>query len=519
MTRFGLTGTLVKRKLWRPRARRRAHGSLRPGPCRPVPRIPPIVYTAPNDIPDGPDPSNDPTPPSNHETTRENTMPTPPSAAEMRQILASRKIERVVVLGANGTMGYGSAALFTQAVPEVTFLARTKEKAVEGLAAAIKQVRSPTVASGAKTGDYEHDLAAACADADLIFEALTEDLAIKQDIFDRVEAARRDDAIVATVTSGLSINALCEGRSDSFRKHFLGLHFFNPPNVIVGTELIAGRDTDPAVVDFVDAFAQLRLGREMVRTADTPAFAGNRVGFKVMNEVAQLAEEIGVLLADKLVGPYTGRAMTPLATVDLVGWDIHRAIVDNVYANTDDEAHETNKLPQYMADLMEKGVLGNKSGAGFFKRDGKTRLVLDPATGDYTAESEIALPDLSYIDRVAALHRDGRYAEGMQVFLNAEGEYAKIARGVIAGYIAYAFHRVGEVTDSIDGIDRIMGMGFNAAPPSVLVDTIGPKGVVSMIEEAGLEVPAAIADAAKTGKPERFFTHRRINVGRFFVAG
>ena len=445
-------------------------------------------------------------------------MSTPKTAAEMRQILSTRKIERVVVLGANGTMGYGSAALFTTAVPEVTFLARTKEKAEEGVAAAIKQVRSPTVASRARTGDYEHDLASAVADADLVFEALTEDMAIKKDIFDKVEAARRDDSIVATVTSGLSINALCEGRSDSFRKHFMGLHFFNPPNVIVGTELIAGNDTDPDLVDFVDAFSQLRLGREMVRTFDTPGFAGNRIGFKVMNECAQLAEKHGPLLVDKLVGPYTGRAMTPLATVDLVGWDIHRAIVDNVYENTDDEAHETNKLPGFMARLMEKGVLGNKSGAGFFKRDGKKRLVLDPATGDYTPEEEIELPDLSYIDEVAALHHDGRYKEGMAVFLNAEGEYAKIARGVIAGYIAYAFERVGEVTETIDGIDRIMGLGFNAAPPSVLVDTIGAQGVVDMIGEAGLNVPKALAEAAKTGKPERFFNHRRINIGRFFVA-
>jgi 3-hydroxyacyl-CoA dehydrogenase len=441
------------------------------------------------------------------------------SAAEMRKILATRKIERVVVLGANGTMGFGSAALFTTAVPEVTFLARTKAKAEEGLAAAIKQVRSPTVADRAKTGDYETDLAAAVAGADLIFEALTEDLAIKKDIFDKIEAARGEDSIVATVTSGLSINALCEGRSESFRRNFLGLHFFNPPNVIVGTELIAGNDTDSEVADFVDAFAQIRLGREMVRTFDTPGFAGNRVGFKLMNECAQLAGEYGPLLVDKLIGPYTGRAMTPLATVDLVGWDIHRAIVDNVYENTDDEARETNKLPAFMAKLMDQGVLGNKTGGGFFKRDGKKRLVLDPATGDYTPEDEIKLPDLGYIDEVSAFHRDGRYKEGMAVFLNAEGEYAKIARGVIAGYIAYAFERVGEVTETIDGIDRIMGLGFNAAPPSVLVDAFGAQGVVDMIGEAGLAIPQALSEAAKSGKPSRFFNNRRINVGRFFVAG
>ena len=106
----------------------------------------------------------------------------------------------------------------------------------------------------------------------------------------------------------------------------------------------------------------------------------------------------------------------------------------------------------------------------------------------------------------------------MQVFLKADGEYAAIARKVIAGYIAYAFHRVGEVTETIDGIDRILGMGFNAAPPSVLVDTIGVQGVVEMIADAGLAVPQALTEAAETGEPDRFFNHRRINIGKFFVA-
>jgi 3-hydroxyacyl-CoA dehydrogenase len=443
-------------------------------------------------------------------------MPESRSPKQLRALLGSRKLERVVVLGANGTMGYGSAALFTQAVPHVTFLARTKAKAEEGLAAAIKQVRSPTVALRAATGDYTNDLAAAVAGADLVFEALTEELALKQDMFARVDAARRDDSIVATVTSGLSINKLAEGRSDSFRRNFLGLHFFNPPNVIVGTELVAGRETAKDVVDFVDAYASLRLGREIIRTHDTPAFAGNRVGFKVLNEAAQLAEELGPLLVDKLVGPYTGRALTPLATIDLVGWDIHRAIVDNVHAGTKDEAHATLALPAYMAKAMAQGTLGDKSGRGFFKKEGKARLVLDPATGAYKPENEIKLPELGYVAEVSRLHREARYGEAMQVFLAAKGEYAAIAKRVVGGYISYAFHRVGEVTEAIGGIDRIMGTGFNWAPPSVLVDALTPAGAIALIEGAGLPVPQNLRDAARLGG--RLFRHATINPGRFFVA-
>jgi len=431
-------------------------------------------------------------------------------------LLSSREIKHVVVLGANGAMGLGSGALFTTAVPRVTFLARTKEKAEGGLAAAVKMVRSSTVANRVDTGSYDADFDRVVAEADLIFEAVTEQLDLKQEFFDRIDNARRPDSIVATVTSGLSINQLAEGRSDSFRKNFLGLHFFNPPNVIVGTELIAGKETDPKLVDLIDAFCTVRLGRAMVRTADTPGFAGNRIGFKVLNECAILAEEHGPLLMDELVGPYTGRAMTPLATIDLVGWDIHRAIVDNIYELAPDEAHETLKLPTYMADLMAKGVLGRKSGGGFFgKDDAGNRIVLEPKTQKYVAKSSVARPDLAFIDTISNLHRVGRYVDGMQAFAEATGPYAEVAQKVIAGYIAYSFNRVGEVTDDISGIDRIMGYGFNWAPPSVLVDTIGLKPTIKMIEKADLEVPAALANAQEGTK---FFDDPQVNVGKFFVA-
>jgi 3-hydroxyacyl-CoA dehydrogenase len=445
----------------------------------------------------------------------------PRSRAELNDALGSRRIDHVVVLGANGAMGYGSGALFTSVVPRVTFLARGKDKADQGLKVAVNAVRSSTVADRVDTGDYEKDFDAAVSKADLIFEALTEDFEIKRKMFERIDKVRRPDSIVATVTSGLSINALAEGRSESFRKHFLGLHFFNPPNVIVGTELIAGKDTDPKIADFVELYSKTKLGRVMVRTADTAGFAGNRIGFKVLNEAAQLAEEHGPVLIDRLVGPYTGRAMTPLATIDMVGWDIHRAIVDNIHKSAKDEAHATLRLPGYMAQLLEKGVLGTKSGGGFFKTENKVKLVLDPKTQTYRPLAEVKLPDLGFVSQIAKLQRDGFYKEAMAAFVAAPGEWAALARKVVAGYISYAFHRVGEVTEGIAGIDDIMGFGFNWAPPSVLVDTIGLKNVVSMIETAKLPVPALLAAALApaAAAPKRFYTNPHGNTGRFFVAG
>lgn len=426
--------------------------------------------------------------------------------------------QHVVVLGANGTMGYGSGALFTQAVPRVTFLARTKDKAEQGLAAAVKQVRSPTVAERVSTGSYD-DLPAALASADLVFEAVTEQLDLKRDIFERIDRARRQDAIVATVTSGLSIESLTEGRSESFARHFMGLHFFNPPNVIVGTELIAGSRTLPELVDGVERFCEKRLGRVMVRTKDRPGFAGNRVGFKVLNECAQLAEEHGVALIEKLVGPYTGRALTPLATIDLVGWDIHRAIVDNIHALAPDEAHATLALPAYMRRMIEAGTLGSKSGGGFFRKEGKERFVLDPKTGKYLAPAEIKLPNLAFIKDVSALHAVGRYRDALAAFVAAPGDEAALARRVIAGYLSYAFHRVGEVTDTITGIDLIMGHGFNWAPPSVLVDQLGLGVAVGLIEQARLPVPPVLARALAAKDTRRWFRDPRGNSGRYFVAG
>lgn len=457
------------------------------------------------------------------ETPMPATATANPTSAASRSVsgpdpLKARRLETVVVLGANGNMGYGSAALFTTAVPRVIFLARTREKAEAGLASAIRQVRSGTVALRAEVGGYD-EMEKFLPQADLIFEAVAEDFAVKSEIYAKVDALRRADAIVATVSSGLSINKLAAPRSESFRRHFLGLHFFNPPNVIVGTEIIPGAETEPAVVDFVDAFATKRLCRVTVRTADTAAFAGNRVGFKVLNEVAILAEKHGPVLMDKLIGPYTGRALSPLATIDLVGWDVHKAIVDNMVANAPDESIDTIRMPAYMTALMAKGTLGNKSGAGFYKRGSeKEKLALDIDTGEYVPAARAKLPDLGFIKPISERHSVGDYAGGLKLFLAASGDEAALARKVIAGYIAYAFNRVGEVTETITGIDLIMGAGFNWAPPGALVDLMGLKNAVEMIEKTGIAVPANLAADLSAGRTEPYFTDARLSPGRFFVA-
>ncbi len=176
-------------------------------------------------------------------------------------------------------------------------------------------------------------------------------------------------------------------------------------------------------------------------------------------------------------------------------------------------------MPGYMDELIANGVLGRKTGGGFFKRGkDKQKLVLDPKSGDYVPESSVKLPDLAFIDEIAALHRYGDYRQAMAKLVAAPGPEAALARKVVAAYISYAFHRVGEVTDSIRGIDLIMGFGFNWAPPGVLVDTIGVTSTVAMLKQAGVPVPEALERAAAADERRRFFNEPGVGIGKFFVA-
>ena len=431
----------------------------------------------------------------------------------------TRQVRKVAVIGANGAMGSGSGELFAADDIETIFLARDHEKAREGLERAQAMAKSEKIADFVRLGTYERDLTAAVAEADLVFEALAEDLPLKQEFFEQVDRHRRPDSIVATVSSGLSIAAMASGRSEGFRRNFLGIHLFNPPNVITGCEVIAHAETDPQLTDFVVEFLETRLGRKVVRTADSPAFAGNRVGFKVLNEVAQLAAEHGVPFVDMLVGPHTGRAMAPIATVDLVGWDVHRAIVDNVHANTRDEAHEEFRLPDYMARLMASGHLGDKTPkkGGFYRRvrEGKTTetWVLDPAKGEYHPAHDSIVDPPDFVARMKRLNHAGRYREAVRVMLEAKGWEADLLRRVILGYLSYGLNRVGEVVKEARDVDRIMGFGFNWAPPSVLVDFAGAAETIAALERAKLVVPEVLRE--HRGGP--LFREPHVDVGRFFV--
>jgi 3-hydroxyacyl-CoA dehydrogenase len=424
-----------------------------------------------------------------------------------------REIRKAVVLGANGAMGAGSGEVFAAAGIETVFLARTRAKADEGRQRAEKLAKSTALARHISIGSYEEDLARVVPGADLVFEAVSEDLEIKRGFFAKIDKLRRPDSIVATVSSGLSIATMAATGGDSFARHFLGIHFFNPPNVIVGCELIPHPGTDPGVIADVTELLTRRLGRELTRTSDTPAFCGNRVGFKVLNECAQLADKHGAAYVDALLGPHTGRAVAPLATIDFVGWDVHQAIVDNVYAHTRDEAREAFALPSSMRERIAKGVLGDKTPdkGGFFKK-GDRPLGPSGGAGGERSGSRVEIPEVAR--KMKALHHVGRYREAFDLFAEASGADAERMRRVILGYVSYGLNRVGEVVATVADVDRVMGFGFNWAPPGVLVDVIGARRTVKLLEAARLPVPRVVVDAAE--RNQRLFDATHVDVGRFF---
>ena len=423
---------------------------------------------------------------------------------------------KVVVLGANGMMGSAAAGLFACGGWQVTMLARDLAKAKEGLTDAQAAARAEALAEGITLGTYEKDMDRAVSEAGLIFETLAEDLTLKREFFVRVDHCRRPDSVVATCSSGLSIAEMARGRSDSFRRNFLGIHLFNPPHMVVGTEVVPHAETDPAVTAKVAELLQKRFARKVIVAKDLPAFVGNRVGFKVLNEAAQLAEEHGVAFIDYLVGPHTGRAMAPLATIDLVGWDVHKAIVDNIFACCeDDEAHSCFKLPAYMEKGINDGHLGDKTAerGGFYRREGKVVEVLHPSIGRY--EPFRAPARIDFVERMKSLNHAGRYREAITTLAEARGWEADIARQVVMGYVSYALNRVGEVAQSAADVDTIMSFGFNWAPPTVIVDLLGARNAIEMFDRYKLKVPPAVAHAASNGG--KLYQGGVLEYGRTFV--
>ncbi|PJZ50719.1 3-hydroxyacyl-CoA dehydrogenase family protein [Leptospira saintgironsiae] len=419
-----------------------------------------------------------------------------------------REIKTVTVLGANGTMGAGSAAIVAAfGKAKVHMLARDVNKAKEGIEKAISSIKTDTIRPRLIPGSYDQDLEKAVSESDWVFELVAESYEVKEPINKRIAKARKPGTIVSTVSSGLSIARLADAFDEDGKKHYYGTHFFNPPYKMILCELVTHAGNDKKVTKKLGEYLDKTLGRAVVYTNDTPAFAGNRIGFQLINEAAIKAEEYsdkgGIALIDAIMSGYTGRAMAPLDTADFVGLDVHKAIVDNLYEMTKDAAHSTFKLPGYFQKLIDKGDLGRKSGQGLYKMtktpDGKKEKLYYDIKGDLF----VPVPkfDIPFIKEANRRIGEADYIGAMNIVKEAKGLEADIARYFIARYVSYSLSLVGEVVESKEMTDLAMGTGFNWAPASAFVDFLGgPKEAISLITKAKLPVPEVLAKA-KAGKP------------------
>ena len=387
-------------------------------------------------------------------------------------------IQTVTVIGATGTMGANISGIFASfGAAKVYCIGRDIEKVKRTIPRIVKSVKADAISKNLIPADFSM-LEKCVSESDLVFESLAENLSIKKDISSRVGKALRDTAVSCTGTSGLSVTALAECYPVKLRGRFFGVHMFNPPYNMSLCELIPTVYSDKSLLTVLREYLEKKLYRTVVELKDLPAFLGNRVGFQFINEALQYAEKYkdngGIDYIDAILGSFTGRAMAPLTTSDFVGLDVHKAIVDNLLENTNDYAHDTFELPQYVQKLVSEGKLGRKSGGGLYQlvrydNGFKRQTVLDINTGLYRDIIPYAFP---FAEKMKKYIAEGDYQKAFERLVNNHSLEADICRHFLLSYIVYSLYTAKEVGYSIDAADDVMATGFKWCPPLALYQAI-----------------------------------------------
>lgn len=370
-------------------------------------------------------------------------------------------IRSAAVLGA-GTMGAQVAAHLANAGVRTLLLDVTRDAAREGLERA-RALRpdpffTPSTHTLIRTGGFDEDLAAV-AESNWIIEAVVERLDVKQSLFERLEPHRRASAIVSSNTSGIPISALAEGRSEAFRRHFLGTHFFNPPRYLRLLEIIPTPETDPAVVETISAFADRRLGKGVVIAKDTPNFIANHLGLHgVMLVFQALATgDFTIEEIDAMTGPAIGRPKSAtFRTLDIAGIDVLAHVARNLSERLETAGDRAMfAVPALVEDMVARGWIGAKSGQGFYRKTAAGDiLTLDPATMEYRPKQPVRLPALE----AARSIEDVR--ERVRKLLDGADKVGRFLRATLTPTLDYAERIAPAVAHSPADVDRAMRWGF-----------------------------------------------------------
>lgn len=395
--------------------------------------------------------------------------------------MSKMNVKTVTVLGANGTMGSNVAGIWASfGDAKVYMVSRTKEKSEKAIDRAAASVRADVIRQNMYAKDYS-DMAECIRKSDVVFESIAEDEELKKNLLKQISGYISEKTLICSGTSGLSIDEMAEMLPGEYRKNYIGMHFFNPPYNMTLCELIGSKYVSKKKMEEVKEYLETRLFRTVVMVKDHPAFMGNRIGFHLINLAVQYAEVYkdrgGIDYIDAIMGAFTGRNMPPIRTADFVGLDVHKAIVDNIYENTEDYARETFRLPQYVNDLINKGCLGQKTGQGLYKtvrsEEGrKTYLVYDINTKEYR---EIRKYDMEFAASMIKDFSEGLYKNAMDKLLDDISEEAMICKSFMAEYVIYSLHINNEVGYTMHDADDAMATGFSWIPPLALIESFGGK--------------------------------------------
>ena len=432
-----------------------------------------------------------------------------------------RHIRRAAVLG-SGVMGSRIACHLANAGIEVLLLdilpltPAPSEKIAAGkayrdsvangaLQAAIKSNPAPLFvpefASRINTGNLEDDLGE-IAKYDWVIEVVIENLSIKKALYDKIEQLRKPGTILSSNTSGIPIHLMAAGRSDDFRRHFLGTHFFNPPRYLPLMEVIPTLDTDPAITKFMLEFGDRILGKTTVEAKDTPAFIANRVGVFAIMDVLSVMSTMGLTVeeVDKLTGPVIGHPKSgTFRTSDVVGLDVLTKVAAGLAkAVPEDERVAVFTLPDFVAKMEANKWLGDKTAQGFYKKTGsgesKEIQSLNLTTLEYGPQQKSKFATLEATKTIDDL------ARRWPVLLAGEDKAGTFYRRTMGALFAYASHRVPEIADQLYKIDDAMRAGFGwEQGPFETWDSIGLQAGADLAAAQGFAVAGWVSEAIAAG--------------------
>ncbi|MGE5520392.1 MAG: 3-hydroxyacyl-CoA dehydrogenase/enoyl-CoA hydratase family protein [Candidatus Dadabacteria bacterium] len=443
--------------------------------------------------------------------------------------MSNRIIKKVAVLG-SGVMGSRIACHFAGIGLQVLLLDIVPNEAKESadkaarnkivndsLAAAVKSNPSPVytkdVLKNITTGNFEDNLPE-IKNYDWIIEVVVERLDIKKSLYEKVDQLRKPGTLISSNTSGIPIHLLAEGRSEDFRKHFCGTHFFNPPRYLRLLEIIPTPDTDPEITNFLMRYGDIFLGKTTVMAKDTPAFIANRIGVYGIMAIFHLMEKLGLSIndIDALTGPIIGRPKSAtFRTADVVGIDTLVKVAKGVYDNCPaDEMREVFQVPSWLQKVVDNNWLGDKTGQGFFKKvkgaaGEKEILTLNLKSFDYEPRKK---PRFVSVDTAKAVDD---LKQRINMLTAANDKAGEFYRQFHYGLFSYISNRIPEISDEIYRIDDAMIAGFGWEIGAFESwDVLGVEKSVKEMKENGFKVASWVEEMLNGGNK----TFYKIESGR-----